>query len=98
HGRLERGRDLLRQRLTRRGLTLSSALFASVLGDSAARAGLAPTLVVASTRAALAIAAGQPVAQGVISTAVLNLTREALTSMFVAKLKLGTAAALACLV
>jgi RNA polymerase sigma factor (sigma-70 family) len=98
HGRLQRGRDLLRQRLTRRGLTLSSALFATVLGESAARAGLAPTLVVASAKAALAIAGSRPVTEGAISMTVLNLTREALKSMFIAKLKLGTAAALACLV
>src|SRR5262249_12958250 len=35
HGRLERGRQLLRQRLTRRGLTLSAALFATALDAGA---------------------------------------------------------------
>src|SRR5262249_25588884 len=34
-GRLERGRRLLRSRLTRRGLTLSAALVGSVLGQGA---------------------------------------------------------------
>jgi RNA polymerase sigma factor (sigma-70 family) len=98
HGRLQRGRDLLRQRLTRRGLTLSPALFATVLGECTAHAGLAPIRVVASAKAALAIVENQPITQGVISKLVLDLTREALKSMFIAKLKLGTAAALVCLV
>jgi RNA polymerase sigma factor (sigma-70 family) len=97
HARLQRGRELLRERLTRRGLTFSGALFAAVLSDSAARAAVAPTLVITTAKAALASAANQPLAQGVISTSVLALTREALKTMFVAKLKLGTAAALVCL-
>src|SRR5262249_2466736 len=33
HGRLERGRDLLRGQLTKRGLTLSGALLASALSE-----------------------------------------------------------------
>jgi RNA polymerase sigma factor (sigma-70 family) len=98
HGRLGRGRELLRQRLTRRGLTLSSALLPTVLGDGAARAGLVPTLTLATSRAALAIITNQPIVKGVVSATVLTLTREALTSMLVAKLKLGTIAVLACLV
>jgi RNA polymerase sigma factor (sigma-70 family) len=97
HARLQRGRDLLRQRLTRRGLTFSGALLVAVLSENAARATLAPTLVIATAKAALAIAANQPLMQGVISASVLILTREALKTMFVAKLKLGTAAALVCL-
>src|SRR5262249_30350746 len=98
HARLQRGRDLLRERLTRRGLTFSGALFAAVLSDSVARAAVAPTLVITTAKAALAIAANQPLTQGVISTSVLALTREALKTMFVAKLKLGTVVAFASLV
>jgi RNA polymerase sigma factor (sigma-70 family) len=97
HARLQRGRDLLRDRLTRRGLTFSRALFVAVLSDSAARAAIAPTLVIATAKAALAVAVNQPLAQGVISTSVLALTREALKTMFMAKLKLGTVVAFASL-
>jgi RNA polymerase sigma factor (sigma-70 family) len=60
HGRLERGRDLLRERLTKRGLTLSAVMSAAALGESVAQAALAPTFVVSSTKAALLLAAGQP--------------------------------------
>jgi RNA polymerase sigma factor (sigma-70 family) len=54
-GRLERGRDLLRSRLARRGVALSAGLIAT-LGDSATADGLPPSLVQATLRAA----AGSP--------------------------------------
>src|SRR5947209_7719383 len=82
HGRLERGRTLLRARLTRRGLTLSAALFATALGDSAAHAALPATFVISWTKAAMALAGGQPLADGIISTTVITLTREVLKTMF----------------
>jgi RNA polymerase sigma factor (sigma-70 family) len=94
HGQLQRARELLRQRLTKRGLTLSAVMSAAALGESAAHAALAPRFVVSSTRAALLLAAGQPVTEGVVATNVLTLTREVLKSMFLTKLKLGTAAVL----
>src|SRR5271165_3228209 len=98
HGRLERGRDLLRCRLTKRGLTLSTALFTTVLGDSALHAALPANFVISSAKAAMAIAWGQPIVNGVISASVLALTREVLKGMFITKLKIGTATALcACL-
>jgi RNA polymerase sigma factor (sigma-70 family) len=94
HGRLERARHLLRQRLDKRGLTLAAMMSAASLSESAARAALAPTLVVSSTRAALLFAAGQPLTERVVATQVLNLTQEVLKTMFLAKLKLGSAAVL----
>src|SRR5205823_9022896 len=51
-GRLERGRDLLRQRLTRRGLTVPAVLAIAFTADSAAA--LPPALVTTTSRAALA--------------------------------------------
>jgi RNA polymerase sigma factor (sigma-70 family) len=94
HGLLERGRALLRDRLTRRGLTLSAALCASFLTAGAASAALAPTLVVSCTKAALLLAAGEPLANGIVSTEVLVLTREVLKSMLFTKLKIATASIL----
>ncbi len=94
HGRLERGRDLLRERLTKRGLTLSAVMSAAALGESVAQAALAPTFVVSSTKAALLLAAGQPLTESVVATNVLALTQEVLKTMFLTKLKLGTAAVL----
>jgi RNA polymerase sigma factor (sigma-70 family) len=94
HGRLERGRELLRKRLTARGLTLSAALLATALRDNVARAALSPTLVLFSTRAALLLAAGSPLPAGTISGTALTLTQEVLRSMFLAKLKIVTATVL----
>ncbi len=91
HGLLERGRTLLRQRLTRRGLTLSAALIASALTATAVKAALPPALVVASTKSALALASGQPLAHGAIAPHILALAQEALKLMFITKLKIGTA-------
>jgi RNA polymerase sigma factor (sigma-70 family) len=89
HGRLERGRELLRKRLMARGLTLSAALFAAALRDNVAHASLSPTLVLSSTKAALLLAAGNALPAGIISRTALTLTQEVLRSMFLAKLKTG---------
>jgi RNA polymerase sigma factor (sigma-70 family) len=94
HGRLERGRELLRKRLAARGLTLSAALLATALRDNVAHAALSPTLVLSSTKAALLLAAGNPLPAGIIPGTTLTLTQEVLRSMFLAKLKIGTATVL----
>jgi RNA polymerase sigma factor (sigma-70 family) len=94
HGRLERGRELLRKRLTARGLTLSAALFATALRNNVAHAALSPTLVLSSAKAALLLAAGKPLPAGIISGTALTLTQEVLRNMFLAKLKIGTATVL----
>jgi len=94
HGRLQRARDMLRERLAKRGLTLPAVMSAAVLGESVAQAALSPTFVVTSTKAALLLAAGKPLAESLVATNVLALTREVLKSMFLTKLKLGTAVVL----
>jgi RNA polymerase sigma factor (sigma-70 family) len=94
HGRLEHARGLLRQSLSKRGLTLPAVMSAAVIGESIAQAALTPTLVVASTKAAVLLAAGQTVTEGVVANQVLALTQEVIKSMFLTKLKLGTVAVL----
>jgi RNA polymerase sigma factor (sigma-70 family) len=91
HGLLNRGRKLLRERLTKRGLTLSGVLFATALGETAVRAALAPALVVASARAALALFRSDTVAPALIGPNVLSLVKEASKAMFMTKLKIGAA-------
>ncbi len=54
--RLQRGRDLLRQRLQRRGIDLSLAALTAVLAEQS-RAGATPTLVHVTVQAALCVAA-----------------------------------------
>jgi RNA polymerase sigma-70 factor (ECF subfamily) len=81
HGRLERGRKLLCDHLTRRGLALSTALLAVALGENVARAGLPPSLNVAMINAAAFFAPGQTSAANSVSANVLALAREAMRPM-----------------
>ena len=92
--RLERGRELLRLRLVRRGLTLSAALFTPMLMQSTAQAALTVTLVQATVRSALQLAVGQPVA-GLVSEQVAALVDGGLKTMLTTKLKVATALLLA---
>jgi RNA polymerase sigma-70 factor (ECF subfamily) len=91
HGRLERGRRILRERLTRRGFALSATLLALAVGQGAARAALSPTVTLATARAALRFARREAPA---VSGHVLSLTREVLKAMLLTKLKLGATAVL----
>ncbi len=94
HGRLERGRDLLRQRLTKRGLALPAVMFATGLGESTVLA-LPPTFVVSSAKAAALLAAGQPLTESVRAN-VLVLTREVLKSMLLTKVKMAGVVGVLC--
>jgi RNA polymerase sigma factor (sigma-70 family) len=84
-GRLERGRNLLRQRLARRGLALSAALLATALGGKACGA-VATLLATATAEAALRFNAGQALT-GLVSARALALARGALQAALVAKLR-----------
>ena len=91
--RVARGRDRLRGRLIRRGVALSASSFAALLtGESVASAVVARSLVVVTTRAALAVAAGRTVAVGLVSTSVLSLTPGVTRAMIFSKLQAGAVA------
>jgi RNA polymerase sigma factor (sigma-70 family) len=75
-GRLERGRDLLRSRLTRRGLALSAALLGAALTHDASAA-LSATLIGAAVKTTA----------GPVPTLVAALAGGVLRTMFVAKMK-----------
>jgi RNA polymerase sigma factor (sigma-70 family) len=85
--RLARGRELLRARLARRGVTLSAALLAAGLARPATA--LSPLLPAATARAAAAFAAGQ----GGVSPAAVALAREALRGLTAFRLKAAVALA-----
>jgi RNA polymerase sigma factor (sigma-70 family) len=87
-GRLERGRELLRSRLTRRGLTLSAALLAGLLSERAASAALPATLVVSIVRATT-----NP-GPGAVSVRVAALLEEVSRAMFLTRLKVIAAVSL----
>jgi RNA polymerase sigma factor (sigma-70 family) len=83
---LARGREVLRRRLTRRGVVLSSAALALVLADNAGAA-VPAALGRATLAAGLAAAAGMGTA-GLVSARVAGLVHKGLRDMFLAKCKL----------
>lgn len=77
HGRLERGRKLLAERLSARGLALSVGLLAVTV---------TPSTVSATVRAAALLAASESVS-GVVSPCVLALTNEVLKGVTMSPIK-----------
>ncbi|MBL8793387.1 MAG: sigma-70 family RNA polymerase sigma factor, partial [Planctomycetia bacterium] len=90
-GRLARARDLLHQRLTRRGVTLSAAGFAALLTELPASAAVPPTLFATTLQSAIAYSAGQSAA---VTSAVL-LAEGAMRTMFLTKIKIAAGVCLA---
>jgi RNA polymerase sigma-70 factor (ECF subfamily) len=85
-GRLARAREMLRQRLVRRGLTLSAGLAGTLVVEETALAAVPIALVPATVQAALAGAAGQSVAC-LVSAEVIALVEGVCKAMVVSKLK-----------
>jgi len=80
-GRLERGRDILRNRLTRRGLSLATATLPMLLAQGTVSA-LPEALLDSTMRVAV---------QGIVSAPVAVLSKGVVQAMFWAKIKLATA-------
>ncbi len=87
-GRLARARDLLRHRLTRRGLTLSTAALAAALAGEAAPVPVA--LALRTSWAAVQIASGKG-GNGAIAVSVAALLRQALRSLFLTQCQVAGA-------
>ena len=81
-GRLERGRELLRARLARRGVALSAGLLAAIAGGKA------------SASSPSSVSAVLDVVRGSASARVLALTREAAVSAILSKLTKSVACVL----
>jgi RNA polymerase sigma-70 factor (ECF subfamily) len=92
--RLARGRDRLRDRLARRGAALAVCALALILVEKAARAAVPAALAEGAIKAAVLTAAGTA-ATGAIPATVAALTKGVLRSMFLSKLKVLAAVALA---
>jgi len=86
--RVQRGRELLRGRLTRRGVTLSAGLVTAMLCGRAGTAAAALALVNPTTRAALAFAAGKQAAAGGLSAAAA-LAEGVVRAMVLTKVKMA---------
>jgi len=94
-GRLARGKALLRDRLTRRGITLAGAGLTLTAGTTSSTASAVPmSLLQATTRAAGHIALGETVAVGTVSTATVALMKQAVRTMMITRLKMAAAGAM----
>jgi RNA polymerase sigma factor (sigma-70 family) len=84
--RLSRAREMLRKRLSRRGLALSTAAFSAALLAEASAASLPPALIHSTLKAA---------AGGFVSAQAAELAKGVLHTMFVTKMKILAALVLA---
>lgn len=85
---LVRGREQLRVRLTRRGVTLSVGAVATALARNA-RSAVSPALVERTTIAATAFLRTRSLSAGLVSAASAAMTEGVLRTMFMTKLKLA---------
>ena len=76
--RMNRARDLLQERLARRGLALSTGFLFVLIAKNAGAAIVSPTLVSITAKAALVFAAGQAGLEAAISGKVASLAEEVL--------------------
>jgi RNA polymerase sigma factor (sigma-70 family) len=94
--RLDRGRELLRDRLASRGVALSAAALAMLMAQHAATAAVPAVLTeLTGTMAQAMVASGSTLA-GAASTQVVSLAEGALQAMFITKLKIAAASLAAC--
>jgi RNA polymerase sigma-70 factor (ECF subfamily) len=85
--RLSRAREMLRKRLTRRGLTLGTAAITTALSAEALAVSLPPVMVDSTLKAAVCFAANDADAGGLVSAQAVALTKGVLHTMFVTKIK-----------
>jgi RNA polymerase sigma factor (sigma-70 family) len=85
--RLARGRDQLRGRLKRRGLSLSAGLWGVGHSAEAATAAFPGALAAATVTAAVRFTSGRSMTSGMVSSSVALLTEGALREMFISKIK-----------
>jgi RNA polymerase sigma factor (sigma-70 family) len=83
---LTRGKEMLRCRLLRRGITVSAPLLGTAMARLSAEAGPAPLLAAATVKAAVGSFAGT--AAGLVSARVAALTEGVLRTMLVTKMTL----------
>ncbi len=84
--RLEEGRKKLCLRLTRRGITLSAGLWATLFADQGASAAISSALMQTTVKAAIPFAAGE-VGAAAVSPHVILLAKHALKAAVIHKIK-----------
>jgi RNA polymerase sigma factor (sigma-70 family) len=85
--RLARGREMLAQRLTRHGVSVSATSVAAVLTEQAASGAVPDALLNNTIRAATLLASGETVTAGLLSARVCPLSEGVLRAMTAAKRK-----------
>jgi RNA polymerase sigma factor (sigma-70 family) len=95
YSRLAWARERLRSRLGRRGLAFSVAALVVCLSRNAVSAAVSAPVVVVTSKAALAFAAGQAAAAGAVPGQAAALAEGVLRAMFLTKLKIALVATLA---
>jgi RNA polymerase sigma factor (sigma-70 family) len=93
--RLQSGRELLRRRLARRGVTLSAALLGLGLTHNIAKASVSASLGAITARAAAGILTGQGTAGHEVSAQVIALMKGVLWTMLQTRIKIVTVSLLA---
>jgi hypothetical protein len=86
--RLARGREMLRNRLVRQGVAMSTALLGAGLTEHAVAATLPGGLITTTVRAAFLFAAGEAAA-GVLSAPAFSLAERTLRSLGMVRLKIA---------
>jgi RNA polymerase sigma factor (sigma-70 family) len=94
-GRLERGRQILRARLVRRGVSLATGLGATLLSEGSIKASVPPSLVNKTVRVAAACLPGRSAEVGAISAEVQALVHGVIRTMALSRLNLIAACFLA---
>jgi RNA polymerase sigma factor (sigma-70 family) len=95
--RLTRGRALLKKRLSRHGLALSSGALAAVLAPGMATANVPPLLMDVTLKTAMLSTSTAALPAGTVTGKVAALTEGVLKAMLLNKLRLGSGVALAVL-
>jgi len=87
--RLGRGREMLRQQLSRRGVTISAGTVLTVLSDNARAAPVGVLLKLKTTQAAAGVAAGKTVAGHILSANAMALAEGAMRGLIGIKVKVA---------
>lgn len=86
--RLSRAREMLRSRLTRRGIFLSAAGLATAMSEAVGQAAVPSALAEATIRSAFMVGAGKALTIGATSASVFTLTKGVQQAMFMNTLKI----------
>jgi RNA polymerase sigma factor (sigma-70 family) len=79
--RVARGREVLRQRLARRGIVLPAGVLVTAFSETVAAAPVPALMIIKTVKAAALMAAGKPLAAGGLSVTALALADEGLSGI-----------------